>query len=195
MRRRFEIKNETRYRTADIRRILRGAAAEVFDPGDKPIIRCRVVYARRGRVSGCASIGGTMMTLRIGRHVSDVRLVGALVVHEMGHLRGLQHPQMRGAPRWTWRGYPRGMEWAERRERWLKAHEWARGLALHEETPEHRPRLVGAVLIEKRREQTVQSLERWTKKARRAANAMKKLRARLRYYDRRAAALAGESRE
>ena len=186
MRRRFEVNNGTRYRTADIRRLLRGAASEVFERGEKPVIRVRVVHAYRGSVSGCATLGGTMMTLRLGRAVTDVRRVAAMIVHEMGHLKGIAHPQMRGNAWWTWRGYPKGTP--DVMERWLKQHEWARGLALHEEMPKARPRLIGAALVEFKREKIEQSLRRWTSKAKRAANVLKKLRARLRYYDKRAAA-------
>ena len=78
------ISNKTAYRTADLRRILRGAAVEVFDPGQKPVVHVRVVYARRGRASGCATVGGTTMTLRIGKGIEDVRLVGALVGGPVG---------------------------------------------------------------------------------------------------------------
>jgi len=192
MRRRFVIRNETTYRTADLRRIMRGAASEVFDPWQKMVIHARVIYARRGNVTGCATIGGTSMTLRIGKGIDDMRQVGALVVHEMGHLRGLGHPEMRGAARWTWRGYPRGMPWPERQERWLKQHEWARGLMLREVVPSRRPRLTGAALVDQRREAAIQSLERWARKAKRAENAVRKLKAKLRHYDRLAAALGGE---
>lgn len=194
MRRRFLITNETRFRTADLRKMLRAAAPLVFDPDEKPKMRVRVVYARRANVTGCASIGGTSMLLRIGKEFRDIREVGALIVHEMGHLKGLTHQQMRGGSRWTWKGVPGGMD-AQTGRTWsgweehLRQHEWAKAFTLHEEKPTHRPRLAGVALVERRREQTIQSLEHWTRKAKRAENAVRKLRARLRYYDRRAAAL------
>lgn len=192
MRRRFEVQNATRYRTADIRKLLREAAARVFDPGQKPIIRCTVAYARHG-VSGCAFVGGTRMTIRIAKGGVDVREVAATMVHELGHLRGLRHPEMRGAARWTWKGVQSTVdaqtgEEVGRYERHLRAHSWAMGFALHEDDPAHKPRLSGAALIEARRERTVLAMERWTKKKRRADTALKKLRARLKYYDRRRAA-------
>jgi len=194
MRRRIAIANETRYRTADIRQFLRKAAEMVFDPGQKAIIRCRVVYAHRRNVSGCATIGGTLMTLRIGKDVQDKREVGAVAVHEMGHLRGLDHFHMRGAALWTDRGLSRvvsaqtGESWSAR-ERWLRAHQWAADLTLREEQPNRKPRLAGMDLVEVRRERVLEALGRWSKKAKRAATAMKKLRGRLKYYDRRAAAM------
>lgn len=194
MRRRITIHNDTNYRTADLRKLLRAAAAMVFDPEQKPIIRVQVVYARRGNVTGCASLGGTTMTLRIGKGGADVRDVGATMVHEMGHLRGLTHPQMRGAARWTFKGLRSTMdaqtgETFNPYQTWLRAHAWADAFTLHEDSPKRKPRLSGDALIEVRREQTVQSLERWQRKAKRAATAMRKLKARLKYYDRRSAAL------
>jgi hypothetical protein len=62
-------------------------------------------------------------------------------------------------------------------------------MPLRIETAKKAERLSGIVLVEVRREKTVAALERWTKRARRATTAMRKLKARLRYYDRRAAAL------
>jgi hypothetical protein len=190
MRRRFLITNETKYRTADLLRIARHAAREVFKEEEKPIVRIRLVYAGRRRyVTGCASLGGTMTTVRVGRGVTDVRMIAAVVVHEFGHLRGLDHPTMRGNAWWTWTGYPRGLDWEARTERWLRAHEWARNLPWGERTAKVRPKLVGMDLIEFKRARVEEGLARWTKKAKRAATEIAKRRRQLKYYDRRAAAM------
>lgn len=206
MRRRIEIKNETRWRTDDLRRLIQRACVEVFDPlpdglvipKQKPVIRARIVYAgtRKG-VTGCANLGGTWMTLRIGTAVTDLREVGALIVHELGHLRGLDHPHMRGAPKWTWKGLPERFSLGRdgntlhsvRYERHLQAHRWAEGFPLRFREERAKPRVVGLSLVEQRRAKVLAALGAWEAKERRAKNALRKLRARLRYYDRRAAAL------
>lgn len=185
-RRKIEIENETSWRTADVRRFIVEGCKIVFDPGDKPVIRCRVVYARRGGVTGCAYLGGTHMTLRIGKPREgghDAREIGALVVHELGHLRGLDHGRMRGGARWTWKGVEGGYA------AHLAAQGWAADLPLRMEEREKRERVTGEALIERRAAATVAAIKRWETKAKRAATALKKLRARARYYDRRAAAM------
>lgn len=192
-RRRIEIENGTAWRTADLRRFIREGCKIVFDPGDKPVVWCRVVYARRGRVTGCAYLGGTRMTFRIGKPKAgtphDPREIGALVVHELGHLRGLTHGQMRGGARWTWKGVAGG------EAAWYAAQEWAKDLPLRMEEPEKRERVTGAALVDRRAAATAAAIKRWETKAKRAATALKKLRARARYYDRRAAALRAPDTE
>jgi hypothetical protein len=179
-----KIRNETEWRTSDLRRLIKVAHARVFDPGQKPVVYVRVVGAR-SLVGGCAFVGGCNMTVRLPAVVTDTRVVGAILVHELGHVRGLHHRDMRGAPRWTWRGVAGDKPY----DQWLAAHEWARALPLRK--VEVKPKPAGLVLVAVKRERAAQALVRWTRKAKLAATKIRKLRVRLRYYDKRAAAGSG----
>lgn len=181
----IHLRNETEWRTSDLRRLVRVAHARVFDPGQKSVVYVRVVPAR-SLVSGRAFRHGCNMTLRLPADVTDVRAVGAIAVHELGHLRGLGHRDMRGAPRWTWRGVAGDNPYGQ----WLAAHEWARAFPLRKVEVKAKPS--GLALVEVKRERAAQALARWTSKAKLAATKIRKLRARVRYYDKHAAATRSE---
>jgi hypothetical protein len=78
-------------------------------------------------------------------------------------------------------------------DQWLSAHAWADAFELRVKAERVKVRPTGAALADAKREQVAASIARWESKAKRAANALKKLRAKARYYDRRAAAMRGKS--
>ena len=188
-RRQIKIKNQTIWRTDDLRALIRKACGIVFDPGQKTIIHVNIVTAKaRESVTGCAYVGGTMMTLRIGREVTDLRMVGAIIVHELGHLRGLQHRDMRGGAKWTRVGVPT-RDGLSGYAQWLKANEWVSGMQLRKKEVIRKERVAGIELIESRMAIASANLKRWESKAKRAANAIRKLRKRVKYYALRRAAM------
>lgn len=217
MRRKFEITNNTPYRTDDLRRFCRMAAAIVWDrPEDKPLVRMTFNERRTswGYVTGHATLGGTRCTISLPKPVrwtpdeweklQETRErngmarkeykppqppkadLGATLVHEFGHLRGLTHAEMRGAAKWTWKGVPGGYE------AWLAHHGWALALPLREMDvkPRAQPRR-GLVLVEHRLALAEAALARWEKKSAAAARRVKRLRGKVYYYQRRQAAMKG----
>ena len=80
-----------------------------------------------------------------------MRDVGALFVHELGHLRGLHHRDMRGAPKWTWRGVAPKVDEATGEtiqpfERHMRAHAWATAFKLRKR--EAKPALHSAAVTD-----------------------------------------------
>lgn len=126
------------------------------------------------------------MDLHIGTRITDLRIVAAVIVHEMGHLKGLEHRDMLGSSFYTDRGLPPGEVSAH--DRWIGRHEWGRELPLRWRVEKQKVRLAGVALIEAKREKVIQALARWRPKAKRAATAIRKLSARLKRYDRQMAA-------
>jgi dual-action HEIGH metallo-peptidase len=188
MRRRIEITNTTPWRTDDLRALILAGCTRVFDPDQKPVIDVIVKVARgRKYVTGCATIGGTFTTLRIGLDVADIRLVGAVIVHELGHLRGLYHRDMRGGAKWTDAGVP-VRDGVSAHEQWLRANDWAVGMPLRRREPVQKDAPDAVTVIEGRLVHSQRLLSRWETKAKRAATAMRKLRRRITYYERRYAA-------
>jgi hypothetical protein len=182
-RRKIVITNTSRWATGDLRKILVYAAKLVFDPGQKTLINVNVKRRTRKKwIGGTAYVGGHTMRLRLPDEIFDPRELAAVIVHEMGHLRGLEHRDMRGAARWTFVGTSR--------EAWLEHHAWVSMFQLRPRPPVSKPeRIVGIQLVEQRRQRAEAGLARWQMKAKRATNAIRKYRARIRYYQRRAAAL------
>ena len=188
-RRRIEIENRTIYRNDDLRALIRKACGIVFDPGDKPIVRALVMTAKsKSQVTGCAYVGGTRMTIRIGKEVRDLRVVGAIIVHELGHLRGLRHPDMRGGAKWTDVGVPT-RDGVSGYDQWMKANEWVAGMQLRKRDPIVKEKVTGVELVEIKMVRVQANLARWESKAKRAANAIRKLRKQVRYYETRRAAM------
>jgi hypothetical protein len=174
-RRKIEIENRTHWRTADLRRFAVRAANDVFEPGEKPLLRLRVVYGRK-YVTGCAGIGGIRSTIRIPKREVDRRALALVLVHEFGHNRGLEHRQMHGS-RWDWVA-----DWRER-------YAWGETLPLEPRPVKRRERVTGIALAESRREKVAALLQSWQRRLKRAQTAVRKCQRRLRYYDKRTAAL------
>lgn len=175
--RRIQMVNRTHWSTADLRAFVRRAAAEVLEPGTKPFIHCTVSYNRAGTetyVTGRAYLHGTHMRLMVPRNMVDRIDLAHVAAHEVGHLRGVDHAAMRGSARWRRVG------------RWREIYAWGETLPLRKMEP--RQRQTGIELVTRRAAQVDAGIARWEAKAKRAANALRKLRARKRYYQRRAAA-------
>lgn len=180
MRRKIEIQNRTHWRTRDLRRFAVRAAHEAEAP---EFIRLTVSYNRQvtGSCSGRAVVRGHNARLMVpSQSVDRIDLVGTLV-HEFGHLRGLEHAQMRGNPRWQRTG-----------DHHRALYAWAESLPLELVKPKPAVRATGMALVEQRRAATERRLRAWLTRQKRAATAVRKLRARLRYYDRRAAAIQAQ---
>lgn len=167
----MKVKNETDYPT----RALRAVLCEVYrrtrqTEGALPqwaSVRFRIAYTRRCETSGWAHVNGTLSRLRIARGGLDPAAFAQLADHELLHLYGFHHAGMPCSNSALYYA-------PEARERFS----WARDMVgdfLVETAPAVGPTL--DVRREKRMEQTAAAIDRWTRKLKRAENALRKLRA------------------
>ena len=103
-----KIRNETPYRTDHLRAFVTRVAADELDTAQRRTLH--VIFSSKvrrgwrraaGATSGWAVIGGSRMTVFLTGAVDRRRLAHTLA-HEMAHIRGMRHPEMRGSPRYTW---------------------------------------------------------------------------------------------
>lgn len=186
----MKLRNLTAWSTRDLRAlIVRALRAQEIEPREYRSLRVEVVYARSRCVSGCAYIGrvelteerlrasrtlGHRMTLRLRapwRGPLDPREVAAVAIHEAAHLRGVRHRQMEPSLLYC---YP-------------SIAEWAAGMPLRHSEPKKKPRpgdeqkLAHAQALALAAERKV---ARWQRR-------LRKLRTRVRYYERKMEKAAG----
>lgn len=179
------IKNQTRYPTRELRKIIVRAARQVdATPGknkhrlDERGLRYRVEvgYTRGGFHGGssgeCYHLGYGACVVRLPRGTADPHDFAYVVAHELAHCAGQKHADMRGCPWWT-------------RKRRGRSFAWAWTFVLEEKAKPKKARPDGYALAAKRLEESVANLSRWEAKLRRAQTAIKKYRRRIRYYQRR----------
>ena len=120
----MKIQNETRWRTDHLRAFVARVAEDELDVPKRKMLIVKFISGGRRRakangdhgVTGFASIGGVRM--RIGlpgptRKIDRVWLART-IAHEMGHIRGLQHPMMRQTTRYGWAdGWRERYAWAD----------------------------------------------------------------------------------
>jgi len=108
--------NSTCYSTRELKKMFTRIAKDELAPEKAKRVRFKIVYSKEGRHSGCAYVGGTLGTLRLPKppHKIDPVKVALVIAHEMAHLRGLHHNQMRGnfSYNWTDNRYRNIYSWA-----------------------------------------------------------------------------------
>jgi hypothetical protein len=211
----MKIINKTHWRTDHLKAILQRCAEMELEPAKRRRMVVTIVYSgkRHDGSSGCAYVGGTRARIRIpkgprqpephivthyrkcdadpefshpekGRLLSrylakfdeaesmhSIKLAFASVAcHEFAHNRGMQHRQM-----------PKQYTWADG---WKDYVAWAADMPLEAQTIERK-----VVDVQQQRYTRVLSLKSsWETKLKRAQAALRKLRARERYYERALAA-------
>jgi hypothetical protein len=170
----MQIKNQTRWKTEDLRGIFSRVLTEWnrTDPKRVPSKRLRitVVHGRDTHYSGYAYLRSGIMRLRLpaperARSLT-VADVGWLFLHELAHCAGYDHSQMG----------PLNHRVTKDRLTYLD------GFPLGPQEPKAtkpKPDVQAT-----RYQQTVEALARWTTKLKRAQTALKKLKVRARYYER-----------
>lgn len=109
----MKIDNRTHWNTAHLRAIITRVAIDELDPAQRRHVTVRVVYGKNGRGSSGVAYGRSLAVVRVAsgnptwrtKHgvpeppVDKVDFAGT-VAHELAHLRGVKHSQMRGCPRY-----------------------------------------------------------------------------------------------
>ena len=118
----MKITNRTFWKTEHLRAFATRVAAEELDPEQVRELHIEFTYKIRrgwrrsvGVVSGRASLGGRWMKIFLptGEVVNRPRLAHTLA-HEMAHIRGMGHKQMRGSSRYDWgEGWEGRYAWAD----------------------------------------------------------------------------------
>jgi hypothetical protein len=196
-----KIINRTELRKIDLRRIAVRAVRQIEDliEGSKfdlwgPLrIEFREAAPRGDKCWGRAHIGGRSCWVnayapfnhyrqRGGRprtlDDSDKIELAHIIAHEVAHCAGMEHSDMKECYReLTWGG------------NWDTKFEWAAAMPLGFIEPRKRVQKTGLALAEERHARAIAKVKEWESKKRRAAKLEKKWRDKIRYYERRMAAL------
>lgn len=109
----MKITNRTKWRTDHLRAFITRVAQDELDARDRKRVHVEVVYNRAGKahsyVSGHAYVGkkgeagfvARSMVIKVGAWSIDRIDLAITIAHEMAHLRGLGHWDMRQSPRYT----------------------------------------------------------------------------------------------
>jgi hypothetical protein len=177
----MKIVNKTHWRTDHLRAFLRRAADTEFSglPDKWKRGVATFVYTRRNGSSyssGCATLNGFHMTIRLSKHTPDKIDLAEVIAHEMAHLRGMTHDKMRGSPLYRRVGRHR------------EIYAWGDTLPLEIKPPRTKKRPGPDVKLEHARKM----LARNETKLKRITTIVKKWRLKVRYYERRELAVAAQ---
>jgi hypothetical protein len=165
-----KIVNQTHFETRDLRAILQRAAVDVLEADKRRRVVVTVVYSRKsnGAASGCAAVGGTRCRIRVHKHAPRLDALAWVAVHEFRHLNGWTHAEMKG--RYSFDD--------------LGRYAWAATMPLRvrQLKPKARPAVADKLA------HAVRMQARAASRLKRAQTIARKWAAKVRYYDRRAAA-------
>ena len=174
----MRVTNKTRWKTADLKAILLRSAREELGQETIRRLRVEILYRKTSgsSCSGYAVIGGFTSLVRVPRRDVDKVDLAYVARHEFAHNRGLDHAAMRGCPLYRRVG------------RWREHYAWAEAMPLREKDRPPAP----APLAERREAAAREQLEEWERRLRRAAAKVRRYRARVRYYEKRKAAVLNQ---
>jgi len=169
--RKIVIVNKTQWSTRDLRRFVNRACHEVLLDHEVPVVHCTFKTGRAALIGGCsgwAILHGSTMQVCVGKQVIDKIDLAFVIGHELGHLKGLNHAQMRGSCRWR----------RDRENKHREIYSWGDSLPLAKQVvKEHiRPSAVDKA------EHCQTMIKQWKSKVKRANTALKKWERKLKYY-------------
>lgn len=175
----MKIENKTHWDTKQLRAIIQRVAENELEPAARRKLQIVITYNRQkdgGSCSGLGSLTRPWIKLMVPSQVIDHVDFAHTAAHEMAHTRGMQHHQMTKNPL-----YSRVGDWRER-------YAWAEGMPIEKEQAKAKLKPD----VQTSRYLNVLTREKaWMTKLKRAQTALKKLRAKRRYYER-ALATAGK---
>jgi hypothetical protein len=171
-RRSIILHNKTHWRDDHLRAFILRGARLIFAPSDHAVIECRVVYTRQHHwCTGVATIGGRCMTIRVPKLQVDKTDLAHVVVHELGHNRGLRHNEMRcGGAKWYRVG------------NWRERYAWGEELPLEVKPPVVKP---SRRPVAEKLEHAQRGLDRWVRKQKLATTKVRAWKRQVRYYEKR----------
>jgi hypothetical protein len=168
----MKIVNKTHWRTNHLRSFIQRIAKVEIDGPTHKALHVTIKYNRqkdRGWCSGNARLKRPIMTIMVPSQVVDRIDLAHVIAHELAHTRGMKHHQMNRNPQYTRVG-----DWRDR-------YAWAETMPLEKAGPKARKK--PDVQLQ-RYTRALAAQQRWETKLKRAQQALKKLRPRLRYYER-----------
>lgn len=173
--RKVKIKNLTQWATRDLRRFVIQALNEVDDLNKKKVVHCTFKVSRFKTTDGCAGnayLNGSHMVIKLRNDFVDKIDLAFVLGHEIGHLLGLDHADMRGSARWNRLPGHRGL------------YAWGSFLPLNKQpvlaSPPKPSNSDKAAHCQK-------MIDAWERKQNRASTAIKKWEKKLKYYQKKEA--------
>lgn len=181
----MKIINQTRWRTDHLRAFVRRVAEDELSPKKRKVAEITFVRASNsgGWSSGHATLHGRRMKVRVPPTPNKIDLA-MVIAHEMAHLRGMNHSQMRGNA--LYHRFPVTNA----------LYAWAETMPLEVQVLKDKAK---PDMQKVRYQRVVESIRNWQSKLKRAQTALRKLRDKERYYkkefERKAAINAGKEVE
>jgi len=172
----MKIINKTQWATRDLRRVFAAVLVRWNKIDDRKVSSRRlnnveIVNTRWRGPSGCAYVGSGTMTIRLPKPEHgplDVFKVGFLFEHELAHCAGYGHKRMGPLNHWTIAHSGR--------------YDYLDGMTIERAEPKAPKPKPDRKIVNYQR--AVAALKRWESKRKRAENAAKKYRAKVRRYER-----------
>lgn len=188
----MKIKNETYWRTDHIRAlVLKVARNQFMEPWQIKNMLVHIVWRRGRRRLGEAFLGKSCanmsrhMRLFMDRDTVDPVQLAHTIGHEIGHMKGLDHRQMRGRPAFD---YSIG---------WRDLYAWAAAFPVEARPVRERPSKPAPSILEiavAHHAKAAAMVKTWTAKMKRAQTALKKWERRARLREKKVAALRQPAR-
>jgi hypothetical protein len=111
-----KLNNFTVYSTRDLKKIFTRIAREELNPNQAKHVQFKIIYSKKGRISGCAWVGSWDGTIRLPKppYTLNHATLAMVIAHEMAHLRGVEHGAAMHCGRysWQWGDYKTFYAWA-----------------------------------------------------------------------------------
>lgn len=167
--------NKTHWRADQLRAFVSRIAAEELTADRRKRLKITFVYTRKAGScysSGFAYYHGSA-TVRLSKHMPDKVDLAICIAHELAHTRGMRHPAMKGDPRY------------DRMPASLWRYAWAASMPL--EVREARKNAIPGPDVKLEHAQKMLTINE--RKLKRATTIVRKWRIKVRYYERRKAAM------
>ncbi len=188
----MKIINETKYRTRDLRRIITRVAKDELTPEQKRKLTIIVTAGKQGRGSSGCCYGPRRILIRLNEEKPDRIDFAMVIAHEMYHAAGRRSGKsneywMRRSSRYGRPGTTFGI--ADRNKRYAWAENTVAFPLGHQPPPKKKPKQTGAALAMQKAEHYRKLAIKWETKLKRAKTALTNYRQKIRYHERRAAAM------